>query len=352
MANILDVALKAGVSIATVSRVVNKSDHKVNPTTRERVLEAIRELDYRPNALAKGLLMKKTMTIGIIIPDISNPYYAEIVRGIQDTADQAGYAVLIHNTDGKQERIIRHIYILREKSVDGVSVHGGIINGYETLSILKELKERVVVVGRHEVDFPAVMVDNIGGATQAVEHLIDLGHRRIGCIGGPDGSTTAADRLTGYRNALAQNGLALDEELVKRGTWNPESGYLLARELLEGAERPTAIFSANDQMAFGVIKAAAGAGSGRPEGPVRGGIRQCPPGFLLRPPLDDGRDPDVRDRGRFHADADRPSCRRTIRQVAAFQYKTPRAGLDRLKKGKKILTNFFAGRYAYGKALP
>ncbi len=93
MANILDVALKAGVSIATVSRVVNKSDHKVNPTTRERVLEAVRELDYRPNALAKGLLMKKTMTIGIIIPDISNPYYAEIVRGIQDVADQAGYAV-------------------------------------------------------------------------------------------------------------------------------------------------------------------------------------------------------------------------------------------------------------------
>ena len=104
MSNILDVALKAHVSIATVSRVVNKSHHKVNRATQERVLAAIRELDYRPNALAKGLLMKKTMTIGIIIPDISNPYYAEIVRGIQDVADQAGYAVTLHNTDKKQER--------------------------------------------------------------------------------------------------------------------------------------------------------------------------------------------------------------------------------------------------------
>jgi LacI family transcriptional regulator len=285
MANILDVALKANVSIATVSRVVNKSDHKVNPTTREKVLAAIQELDYRPNALAKGLLMKKTMTIGIIIPDISNPYYAEIVRGIQDTADRAGYAVLLHNTDGKQERIIRHIYLLREKSADGVIFCGGIINGYETLSILKELKEHVVVVGRHEVDFPAVMVDNMGGATQAVQHLIDLGHRRIGCIGGPDGSTTAADRLTGYRNALAQNGMTLNEHLVKRGTWNPESGYLLAKELLEGPERPTAIFSANDQMAFGVIKAGRELGLAVPRDLAVVGFDNVPPGSYFDPPL-------------------------------------------------------------------
>ncbi len=285
MANILDVALKANVSIATVSRVVNKSDHKVNPATREKVLAAISELDYRPNALAKGLLMKKTMTIGIIIPDISNPYYAEIVRGIQDTADQAGYAVMLHNTDGKQERIIRYIYLLREKSVDGVIFCGGIINGYETLSILKELKERVVVVGRHEVDFPAVMVDNMGGATQAVQHLIDLGHRLIGCIAGPDGSTTAADRLTGYRNALAQNGMALKEQLVKRGTWNPESGHLLARELLAGPERPTAILCANDQMAFGVIKAARELDLNVPKDLAVVGFDNVPPGSYFDPPL-------------------------------------------------------------------
>lgn len=285
MSNILDVALKAHVSIATVSRVVNKSDHKVNPATRDKVLAAIRELDYRPNALAKGLLMKKTMTIGIIIPDISNPYYAEIVRGIQDVADRAGYAVMLHNTDRKQERIIRYIYLLREKSVDGVIFSGGIINGYETLSILKELKERVVVVGRHAVDFPAVMVDNMGGATQAVQHLIDLGHLRIASIGGPEGSTTAEDRLTGYRNALAQNGLSFDEGLVRRGTWSPDSGYLLAGELLRAKGRPTAIFSANDQMAFGVIKAAHELGLAVPEDLAVVGFDNVPTGYYFDPPL-------------------------------------------------------------------
>jgi LacI family transcriptional regulator len=145
MPNIIDVALRAHVSIATVSRVVNKSHHKVNRATQERVLEAIRELDYHPNALAKGLLMKRTMTIGIIIPDISNPYYAEIVRGIQDVADQAGYAVTLHNTDKKPGGIARYIYLLREKSADGIIFSGGIIDGRETVSILKELRERVVV---------------------------------------------------------------------------------------------------------------------------------------------------------------------------------------------------------------
>lgn len=285
MSNISDVALKANVSIATVSRVVNKSLHKVNAATREKVLAAIRELDYRPNALAKGLLMKKTMTIGIIIPDISNPYYAEIVRGIQDTADRTGYAVMLHNTDGKEDRIIRDIYVLREKSVDGVIISGGIINGYDTLSVLKELKDRVVVVGRHAVDFPAIMVDNMGGATQAVQHLIDLGHRQIACIGGPVGSSTAVDRLTGYRNALAQNGLPFNERLVKRGAWNPRSGYLLAGQLLRAKARPTAIFSTNDQMAFGVIKAAKEAGLQVPRDLAVVGFDNIPLASYIDPPL-------------------------------------------------------------------
>jgi LacI family transcriptional regulator len=116
MSTILDVALKAKVSIATVSRVANDSPHKVNPATREKVMQAIRELDYRPNALAKGLLMKRTMTIGIIIPDISNPYYAEIVRGIQDMADQYGYAIILLNTDRNQAELLS-ISISSEKSL-------------------------------------------------------------------------------------------------------------------------------------------------------------------------------------------------------------------------------------------
>jgi len=285
MPTILDVADKARVSIATVSRVVNKSHHKVNRTTRERVLKVIRELDYRPNALAKGLLMKKTMTIGIIIPDISNPYYAEIVRGIQDVADPAGYAVTLHNTDKKPGGISRYIYLLREKSADGIIFSGGIINGNETLSILKELKERVVVIGRHNVDFPAVMVDNIGGMIQAVQHLFDIGHRRIGFIGGPDGSTTALDRLAGYKTALTRNQVPFSPKLVGKGLWTPESGYLLGMQLLQGKGRPTAIAAANDQMAFGVIKAAKAMGLAVPKDLAVVGFDDIPLSSYFDPPL-------------------------------------------------------------------
>jgi len=255
MSTILDVALKAKVSIATVSRVVNKSSHKVNSTTRKNVLKAVRELDYRPNALAKGLLMKKTMTVGIIIPDVSNPYYAEIVRGIQDMADQFGYAIILLNTDRNQDRIIKHIYFLREKSADGIIFSGGIIHGQKVLSSLKELRERVVVIGRHKVDFPAVLVDNVGGAARATQHLIGLNHKRIGFIGGPDKSTSARDRLSGYKNALMQSSCPIDKNLIKKGDLTPRGGYLLAKELIE-KEKFSAIFAANDQMAFGAIRAA------------------------------------------------------------------------------------------------
>ena len=255
MSNILDVALKSKVSIATVSRVVNNSSHKVNSTTRKKVLKAIRELDYRPNALAKGLLMKKTMTIGIIIPDISNPYYAEIVRGIQDMADRYGYAIILLNTDRNRDRIIKHIYFLREKSADGIIFSGGIIHGEKVLSSLKELRERVVVIGRHKADFTAVVVDNVGGAMKATHHLIGLHHKRIGFIGGPDKSVSATERLLGYRNALIQSNYSVDKKLIKKGDLTPRSGYLLAKELIQ-TERLTAIFAANDQMAFGAIRAA------------------------------------------------------------------------------------------------
>ena len=196
------------------------------------------------------------MTIGIIIPDISNTYYAEIVRGIQDLADQSGYAVILQNTDRKQDRIVKYIYLLREKSADGLIFSGGIIHGFETLSALGELRNKVVVIGRQEVDFPAVRVDNIGGAAQATQHLLDLGHNRIGFISGPGMSTTSIDRLTGYKKALARNGYQPDSNLIKQEALTLESGYAAAKDLINQENRPTAILAANDQMAFGAIKAA------------------------------------------------------------------------------------------------
>ncbi|RKX77895.1 MAG: LacI family transcriptional regulator [Spirochaetes bacterium] len=285
MATIQDVARLAGVSIATVSRVINNSPHKVNRETRGRVLKVIQDLGYRPNALAKSLLNKKTMTIGVIIPDISNPYYAEILRGIQDVAEEHGYAVTIQNTDRNQERIIKQIYLLREKLADGIIFSGGIIHGFGPLSALREMREKVVVIGRHEVDFPAVRVDNIGGATQAIQHLIDLGHRKIGFIGGSAMSTTVMDRLTGYRNALAQNGYRPDEELIKEANFTPESGYTVAKAMLSQSNRPTAVFAANDQMAFGVIKAAREIGLHVPDELAVVGFDDIPLSYYFEPPI-------------------------------------------------------------------
>jgi len=284
MPNILDVAHKAKVSIATVSRVTNNSPHKVNSVTRKRVLEAIRELDYRPNALAKGLLNKKTMTIGVIIPDISNPYYAEIVRGIQDLADHHGYAIILLNTDRNQERIIKHIYFLREKSADGIIFSGGIIHGEKVLSALRELRERVVVIGRHKVDFPSIMIDNIGGAARATQHLLDLRHKRIGFIGGPNESTTGKERLSGYKNALLQRGCPVDKLLIVKGDLTPTSGYHLGKELLQ-KEHPTAIFAANDLMAFGVIRAANELGLNVPEDLAVVGFDNIPFSSYFEPSL-------------------------------------------------------------------
>ncbi|MFH1487723.1 MAG: LacI family DNA-binding transcriptional regulator [Pseudomonadota bacterium] len=285
MANIKDVARKSGVSIATVSRVVNSSEHRVSAETRERVLQAIKELDYRPNALAQGLIMKRSMTVGIIIPDISNPYYAEIVRGIQDVADRTGYAVMLQNTDRKKERIIKCIQLLREKRADGIIFSGGILHGFETLSTLRELSQRVVVIGRHEVDFPAVRVDNILGAAQAVQHLIDLGHRKIGFISGSRMSTTSVDRLRGYRNSLAQFGVPYESARVRQGNLTPESGYLAAKTLLDQKERVTAIFAANDLMAYGVINAAKEQGLRVPEDLSVIGFDNIPLSGYFDPPL-------------------------------------------------------------------
>ncbi len=285
MSKIHDVAKRANVSIATVSRVLNSSDHKVSAETAERVRKAVAELDYRPNALARALQINKTMTVGVIIPDISNHYYAEIVRGIQQVADLEGYHIILQNTERKQDRIAKSIYLLREKMVDGIIFSGGVINGYEPLSALKELRDRVVVIGRHDVNFPAVMVDNISGAYQAVQHLLDLGHTRISFIGWSADSTTATDRLSGYKGALAQNSCRFDESLIREGQLTPESGYVEAKKLLAQEQRPTAIFAGNDQMAFGAIYAATELGLKVPEDLAVVGFDNIPLSSYFVPPL-------------------------------------------------------------------
>jgi LacI family transcriptional regulator len=269
MVTILEVAKKAGVSITTVSRVLNNSAHKVNKTTRERVLRVIESLDYQPNALAQSLLKNQSMTIGVIIPDISNPYYAEIVRGIQDRADEHGYSVLIQNTDRKMERIVRSIYVLRAKQVDGVVIAGGLMGGRRQidnlLSAMKNLAPRTVVVGRFRSDVPSVRVDNVDAIFMAVSHLVDLKHREIAFVNGSTNTSTMEDRLRGFKKAIKHFQCPLRLEFIRNGMLTLGGGYTQVKEILAGSIRPSAVIFANDQMAFGAVKAIREAGLSIPE---------------------------------------------------------------------------------------
>ncbi|MCL4425620.1 MAG: LacI family transcriptional regulator [Firmicutes bacterium] len=258
MVTIKEVAQRAGVSITTVSRVLNNPGYSISPATKERVLQAVAELDYRPNALARGLLKKGISAIGLVVPDISNPYYPEVVRGVEDVASRLGYTVILCNTDRDIDKVRRYVRVLLEKRVDGIIFAGGGIEGSDDDFLRPDLK--VVLIGRHGLDLPSVQVNNVKAAFQATEHLIELGHRRIAAITGPEASTTSLDRLMGYKKALKEYNLPVDGSLIQKGNFRPEAGYQATKNLLSIEERPTAIVTANDQMALGAIRAIREAG--------------------------------------------------------------------------------------------
>lgn len=259
-ATISQVSRRAGVSIATVSRVFNNVPGQVGRETRRRVLRAIRELDYRPNALARSLHEGRSHTIGLLLPDIANPYYAGITGGIESVARRRGYALFICNTERDPSAMAHYIQLCREHQADGVIVAGGGTWGHQHLTGLAARGTPAVLVGRHAMDAPAVRVDNVKGAYRAAEHLIRAGHERIAVIGGPAASTTAADRLSGYHDALREHGLPLPPRWVKAGDLRPASGRAAAETLLRCRPRPTAILAANDQMAIGAMTAIHAAG--------------------------------------------------------------------------------------------
>lgn len=285
MATIRDVARLAGVSIATVSRVLNGGHHAVRDETRRRILAAIDQLDYRPNALARSLLSRRSGTLGLLVPDIANPYYAEILRGIEDTVRPEGYSVIICNTDRQPQKAEEYLGLLREKQCDGIIFAGGGMQGGQRLPSLASLGIRVVLIGRHEVDLPSVAVDNQGGARAATRHLVEQGHRAIAFVGGPRESTTTQDRQAGFESALAESGIPLDPRYLRYGDLRPEGGYEAMRQLLGLAERPTAILVANDLMAIGAMKAIRDAGLKVPEDAAVVGFDDIPIASYVDPPL-------------------------------------------------------------------
>jgi LacI family transcriptional regulator len=251
-----DVAERAGVSVTTVSHVINET-RPVSDELRQRVLAAIDELGYQPNVLARSLRRGETHTIGMIVPDSANPFFAELARGIEDTSFAHGYNLILCNSDGDLDKELIYADVLTEKQVDGILfVAAGVSTDH--IRALQERRIPVVIVDREipDVSVDQVLTNNARGGWLATRHLLELGHRCIGCITGPSDVTPSAERVTGYRQALSEGGIPVDEVLIVKGDFQYESGYRAARQILARDDPPTAIFTCNDLMAVGAISAA------------------------------------------------------------------------------------------------
>ena len=250
-----DVADLAGVSTATVSRVLNRYPY-VAEHTRARVMQAMKRLDYRPSQVARYLRTGVTQILGLIISDIANPYFTSIVRGIEDVAYANGYSLILCNSDEDPAREDMYIHVLLGEQVAGVILSPSDEDS-TTCTVLIEAGIPVVAVDRRllALDVDTVLVDNVVGAYEAVSHIVGLGHRRVGLIGGPVHIATGRERREGYERALAEHGIGLDEGLLKVGDFRQESGYQKTCELLEMDNPPTAIFVANNLMTLGALNA-------------------------------------------------------------------------------------------------
>lgn len=250
-----DIARQAGVSPSTVSRVLNGSK-RVAEAKRTLVLAAIEQHDYKPNPVARGLVRGRSMTVGVLMQDISSPFFARMVSGIEQGLDGGPYRSVFASTHWRaehQEHELRSLQLLLERRVDGVIVLASSIPDDELRAVAAEVP--VIVVARRidELESQCLYVDNRGGAYRATRYLLGLGHTRIAHIAGTAGHPDAADRLEGYKGALADAGLPVDENLIVDGQLDEESGLAAIEELLARGQQFTAVFAANDQTAYGVM---------------------------------------------------------------------------------------------------
>jgi len=252
-ARIKDIAAALGVSPATVSRALSDSGLVAEPT-RSRIREAAQRLNYRPNVSARNLRTQRSMAVLMVVRDIGNPFYLDIVKGVEAAAREAGYSVLMGNTENNAEREVEYFNMLRDGHADGMILITGKLPDEESLpGGVQDLPVVVALEPIEESSLPHVMIDNIGAAREAVEHLIRLGHKRIAHIAGPIPETMATLRREGYREAMRDAGLKVPAAYEVIGDYLLPSGERLCRQLFSLPEPPTAIFVSNDEMAFGAI---------------------------------------------------------------------------------------------------
>ena len=253
---IKDIAERAGVSVATVSRALSGSS-LVTDETRQRINALARELNYRPNVSARNLRTRRSMSVLLVVRDVGNPFYLEILKGVEATAREAGYAVLMGNTENDPDREVEYFNMLRDGHADGMILMTGKLPPPEP-GESADLSHLPVVIALEMIEgsgFPHVQIDNVAAAEAAVDHLIALGHRRIAHIAGPLPEVMALRRRDGYRAAMKAAGLAVPEGYEVRGDYLLESGEACVSDLFALPEPPTAIFAANDEMAYGAIHA-------------------------------------------------------------------------------------------------
>jgi DNA-binding LacI/PurR family transcriptional regulator len=290
---IYDVARLAGVSTATVSRALNGTG-QIAPATRSTIEAAVEQLGYRPNTIARSLVTKSTQTIAFLLPDITNPFYASLVRGIERYVLSHDHTMLLCTTDGDAEREEQYLNLLRAKQVDGALVDGLVLPPERIARFVRD-GFPIVCLDR-DIDsssIPLVQVDNRLGGRLATEHLLALGHRRIGHVTGSRMLRISDDRLAGYRDALAAAGVVDDPGLVGDGSFTEESGHDAALALLHASPDITAIFAANDLSALGVLNAVVESGRRVPDDVSVIGFDDLRLSSFTSPPLTTVRQPAV-----------------------------------------------------------
>lgn len=282
MPTIYDVARRAGVAPVTVSRVINESGY-VSEDTRIRVREAIAELGYTPNRLARGLRSKQTQTLGLVVTDITNPFWTTVARGVEDAASGHGFSVILCNTDESEAKQQQYVGLLLEKQVDGFLLVPA-TDDVSAIALVQERDVPVVVLDRHvALPVDTVRCDSEVGAYDLVTHLLELGHRRIALLGGSPAVSTAQDRIDGYRRALAEAGVPIDEALIRQRDYTQEGGYAMTQSILKLPDRPTALFAVNNFIAIGAVRALRDAGLRIPDDMALVGFDDLPSALVVEP---------------------------------------------------------------------
>ncbi len=285
---IIDVAAEAGVHPSTVSRVLTgHPGSTIRPATRQRIIAATVRLGYRPSALARSLRLQRTLTLGMLVPDITNPFFSSIIKGAEDAARQRGYNLILCNSEDERNREAMYLRVLRDRRVDGLLIASSQMAD-DTIAELREEAFPFVLLNRatESAEDLAVVVDNFAAARGVVAYLAALGHRRVGHIAGPQNTTTGVDRRDGFRDGVLAFGLADEPELMVEATaFSEEAGRRALQAMFAGPARPTAIFAANDLIAVGMLQELRQIGARVPADLSIVGFNDIPLAGLLEPAL-------------------------------------------------------------------